>query len=74
MAEWIVEDFEQADMPLVPLADFGTIAFSEPTTSLPSWSLAANERVGIGDADGRLWAAPTEPDSSGRGFAVRYTG
>lgn len=73
-AEWIVEDFQQADMPLVPLADFGSIAFSGLTASLPSWNLTANERVGIGDADGNLWAAPTAPDATGRGFAVRYTG
>lgn len=73
-AEWIVEDFEQADMPLVALADFGSIAFGGLTTSLPSWELTADERIGIGDADGNLWAAPTGPDPSGRGFAVRYTG
>jgi peptidase A4-like protein len=73
-AEWIVDDFEQADMPLVPLADFGSIAFSGLTASLPSWELTADERVGIGDADGNLWAVPTGPDPTGRGFAVRYTG
>ena len=73
-AEWIVEAFEQADMPLVPLADFGSIAFSGLTASPPSWGLTANERVGLGDADGNLWAAPSKPDSSGRGFSVSYTG
>jgi hypothetical protein len=73
-AEWIVEDFEQADMPLVPLADFGSIAFTGLTAGLPSWALTADELVGIGDADGNLWAAPTGPDASGRGFSVRYTG
>jgi hypothetical protein len=73
-AEWIVEDFEQSYMPLVPLADFGSIAFTGLTASPPSWALTADERVGIGDADGNLWAAPTGPDSSGRGFSVRYTG
>jgi peptidase A4-like protein len=73
-AEWIVEDFEQADMPLIPLADFGSIAFTGLTASVPSWGLTADERVGLGDADGNLWAVPTPPDSSGRGFSVRYTG
>jgi hypothetical protein len=72
--EWIVEDFQQADMPLIPLADFGSIAFTGLSTSLPSWGLTPRERVGIGDADGNLWAAPTAPDGTGRGFAVRYTG
>lgn len=73
-AEWIVEDFQQADMPLIPLADFGSIAFTGLSTSLPSWGLTPEERIGMGDADGTLWAGPTAPDATGRGFAVRYTG
>jgi hypothetical protein len=72
-AEWIVEDFGRSDGSLVPLADFGTIAFSALTTSLPSWGLTDEEQVGIGDDFGNLYAAPSEPDSSHFGFSVTYT-
>jgi hypothetical protein len=73
-AEWILEDFYQGNGELATLADFGSVAFTALTTSLPSWGLSGDEQVGIGDQDGRLWAAPSGPDSSGRGFSVSYTG
>jgi Peptidase A4 family len=72
-AEWIVEDFGRSDGSLVPLADFGTIAFTGLTTSLASWGLTADEQVGIGDGFGNLYAAPSGPDSSRYGFSVTYT-
>jgi hypothetical protein len=72
-AEWIVEDFGRSDGSLVPLADFGTIAFTGLTTSLSSWGLTDEEQVGIGDDFGNLYAAPSEPDSSHFGFSVTYT-
>jgi hypothetical protein len=74
-AEWIAEDFEDAStQTLVPLADFSSVTFTGLTTSLPSWGLTSDEQVGIGDANGYLWAAPTAADSSGKGFSVNYTG
>jgi hypothetical protein len=72
-AEWIVEDFEFSDGSFVPLADFGTVAFTGLTSSVPTWTLTTAEQVGIGQR-GLLLAAPTGPDSSGRGFSVTYTG
>jgi hypothetical protein len=72
-AEWIVEDFGRSDGSLVPLADFGTIAFTGLTTSLASWGLTEDEQVGIGDGFGNLYAAPSGPDSSRYGFSVTYT-
>jgi hypothetical protein len=72
-AEWIVEDFAFADGSFAPFADFGTVAFTGLTTSLPSWTLSSAEQVGLG-AGPLLLAAPTAPDSSGRGFSITYTG
>jgi hypothetical protein len=73
-AEWIVEDYySTAISSEVPLADFGTIAFSDLTTSLPSWGLTANEEVGIVQG-GAVLATPSSPDSTGDGFSVTYTG
>ena len=72
-AEWIVEEFGLSNGSLVPLADFGTIAFTGLTTSLPSWGLTSDEQVGLGDEFGNLYAAPSGPDSSRYGFSVSYT-
>lgn len=72
-AEWIVEAF-QSFRNVVPLADFGRVAFTGLTTSVPSWRLTDDERVGIGDSSGDLFAAPSRPDSSRYGFSVTYTG
>jgi peptidase A4-like protein len=73
-AEWIAEQFGTAGGSVVPLADFGKVAFTGLATSLPSWALTGSEQVGIGDRNGLLWAAPSAPDASGRGFSIRYTG
>jgi hypothetical protein len=72
-AEWIVEDFEFSNGTLAPFADFGTVGFNSLSTSLPSWTMTGAEQVGIG-AGPLLLAAPSGPDSSGRGFSVTYTG
>jgi Peptidase A4 family len=72
-AEWIAEDFLLGNGSFVPLADFGKVAFSSLTTSLPSWALTKGEQVGLG-AGPLLLAAPSGPDSSGRGFSVAFTG
>jgi Peptidase A4 family len=72
-AEWIVEDYG-TDAGPVPFADFGTVAFTNLTTNLASWSLTNKEKVGLGDRSGLLLAAPSNPDSTGKGFSVSYTG
>ena len=69
-AEWIVESFSL----YVGLADFGRVTFTGLTTSLPSWGLTGDEQLGLGDAFGFLYAAPSAPDSSKYGFSVSYTG
>ena len=73
-AEWIVEAFATTAGALIPLADFGTVAFTGLTTNVPSWTLTADEQVGIGDELGYLYAAPSGPDASNFGFSVTYVG
>lgn len=73
-AEWIVEaPTNAATGSIVPPADFGTLAFTNLTTSLPSWALTSGEQLGLREGP-LLLAAPSAPDSSGRGFSVSYTG
>ena len=72
-AEWIVEDYGTATG-LVPFADFGTVTFSSLATNLLTWALTPTEQVGLGDRSGLLLAAPSAPDSTGKGFSVAYTG
>jgi hypothetical protein len=72
-AEWIVEAF-QSNGSLVRLADFGSVAFTGLTTSLSSWGLTGDEQVGLGDAHGYLYAAPSGPDSTNHGFSIKFTG
>jgi hypothetical protein len=72
-AEWIVEDYGSGNSE-VPFANFGTVAFTNLTTSLPSWSLTPAEELGLSDAYGFLLAAPSGADSTGDGFSVTYTG
>ena len=72
-AEWIVEDYA-THAGLVPFADFGKVTFTNLTTNLPTWALTTKEQVGLGDRSGLLLAAPSAPDSTGKGFSVSYTG
>lgn len=74
-SEWIVEDYEEAGAN-VPFADFGTVRFSDLTTSAPSWGgpPPSGNEYGINDPNGFLLAAPSPLDSSGPGFSVTYTG
>jgi hypothetical protein len=71
-AEWIIEDYGLSNGAQVPFADFGTVAFTNLATSIPSWSLTPGEAIGLGDQNGLLLAAPSAP--SGTGFSVTYTG
>jgi hypothetical protein len=71
-AEWVVEDYSDASGDLVPLADFGSITFSNLTTSLSGWSLTPANSVTLVDADGNAIATPSVPTDGG--FTVTYTG
>jgi hypothetical protein len=70
-AEWIVEDETRSDRSLNPLADFGTVSFTDLTTS-PSLPLTTSDEVGLHDQYGWLVGIPSAPSSSG--FSVTYTG
>ena len=72
-AEWIIEDYGLSNGTQVSFADFGTVAFHNLTTSLPSWSLTAADAIGLRDRNYLLLAAPSSPDSSGN-FSLNYTG
>jgi hypothetical protein len=69
-AEWIVEDFTQNGS-LTPLADFGTVGFSNLTTSSTDWSLASSDGIVLVDQNGVPLATPSQP--TGNGFTVSYT-
>jgi hypothetical protein len=71
-AEWIEEDYEQGTSgALVPLADYGTVSFSDLTTSLSSWSLTPSEEFEIAES-GAVLSTPSAPSNDG--FSVSYTG
>lgn len=70
-AEWIVEDPATSDDALVPFADYGTVAFSDLTTNLSTWSLTPSEELEIVQGDSVL-SVPSAP--SGKSFSVAFTG
>jgi hypothetical protein len=71
-AEWIVEDNGVgADNSLAPFANFGTVVFTNLTTSASSWSLATSYPVEIVQG-GQALSTPSAP--VGSGFSVSYTG
>jgi Peptidase A4 family len=74
-AEWIVEDYARgtsvSSATNVPLADFGTVAFTNLTTSLASWALSPSESLGIFQ-DGGMVSQPSAPARNG--FSVTYSG
>ena len=73
-AEWIAEDPTESDgSTLAPLADYGTVTFTNLTTSLSAWSLTSGEAVEIVQ-NGSVLSVPSGPDSTGGGFSVTYTG
>jgi hypothetical protein len=69
-AEWIVEDFARYGL-LVPLADYGTVSFTNLRTSLPSWALTPDEGWAIA-TNGGVVSMPSPPADSG--FSVSYRG
>jgi hypothetical protein len=69
-AEWIVEDpGDVGSRP--PLADYGTVSFSNLQTSLSPWYLTENEAVEMVQ-NGVVLSTPSLPSSDG--FSVSYTG
>ena len=69
-AEWVAEDYQRSGT-LVPLAAYGTLTFSQLTTSLSPWSLTAVDAVEMVQ-NGSVISIPSPPGTDG--FAVRYTG
>ncbi|HWB23728.1 MAG TPA: G1 family glutamic endopeptidase [Gaiellaceae bacterium] len=71
-AEWIVEDFAVGSTTsIVPLANYGTVTFSNLQTSLASWSLTTG--VGLAITQGGVTlSTPSAPSITG--FSVSYTG
>lgn len=69
-AEWIVEAYE-ANGSQVDLGAYGTVTFTNVTTSLSPWSLTADAGIEL-VLDGVAISTPSTP--SGSGFSVSYTG
>lgn len=69
-AEWIVEDYSE-NGGMVPFASYGTVTFTQLTTSLASWYLAPSDAVAMAQ-NGVLLSTPSAP--SGGGFSVSYVG
>ena len=71
-AEWIVEDYTDATTgSTVPLANYGTVTFSDLQTSLASWSLTTGEGQAIAQ-NGVILSTPSAPSMAG--FSISYTG
>jgi hypothetical protein len=69
-AEWVVEA-PAIGGSIVQLVDYGTVTFSNLTTSLPSWSLTDDESVAL-EQNGTVVSTPSPPGTDG--FSVSYTG
>lgn len=74
-AEWVVEDYTEPDsQTLAPLADFGTVSFTNlRTAGLANWDLTAEDGVALEDSNGNVLAVPSPPGSDGS-FTVSYQG
>jgi Peptidase A4 family len=70
-AEWIVEDFVGSTGSVVPLANYGTVTFTNLQTSLTSWSLTSADAWSIAQG-GTTLSTPSAPSTAG--FSVSYTG
>jgi hypothetical protein len=70
-AEWIVEDSGTSPTQLTPFANFGTVHFSDLSTSLSTWTLTSSEGVELVQ-NGVVLSTPDTPTADG--FDVRYTG
>jgi hypothetical protein len=72
-AEWIAEDYRVggAGGSLVSLADYGTVSFTNLTTSISSWHLSEGDGWEIVQ-DGQVLSVPSVPSQDG--FSVSYEG
>ena len=71
-AEWIEEDYSEGGS-LTPLANFGTVTFSNLTTNLPAgWTMPQSATWYLVDDNGNPRAVPSP--FTGGGFSVTYTG
>jgi uncharacterized repeat protein (TIGR02543 family) len=72
-AEWIQEDVtNMIDGSLFPLANFGTVTFTNLETSLSSWFLPNSDALEITNSSNVPVSVPTTV--SNNGFTVDYTG
>jgi Peptidase A4 family len=71
-AEWIEEDYRGGTGNLVALSDFDAVTFTNLSTSIPGWTLSAEESITLVDADKTPLATPSSPADGG--FSVLYTG
>jgi hypothetical protein len=69
-AEWIVEA-PTVQGSVASLVDYGSVSFGNLRTSLPSWSLTADESEAI-EQNGTVVSTPSPPGTDG--FSVSYTG
>ena len=69
-AEWIVEA-PTVQGSVASLVDYGSVSFGNLRTSLPSWSLTADESMAMGQ-NGTVVSTPSLPVNGG--FSVSYTG
>jgi hypothetical protein len=69
-AEWVVEDYTLSGSE-VPFANYGSVTFTDLTTSLSPWYLTADEALALSQ-NGGILSMPTLPTSGG--FTVDYTG
>jgi hypothetical protein len=70
-AEWIEEDYGLGSGGLVPFADYTTVTFTNLSTSIASWQLAASDGIEMIQSN-IVISTPTLPGSDG--FSVSYTG
>jgi hypothetical protein len=71
-ADWIVEDYAEGNgSAMVPLADYGTVGFTNLTTSLATWFLTTGEGE-VMVQNGVTFSTPSPPSNGG--FSVSYAG
>lgn len=70
-AEWVVEDYKEADGSLAPFANYGNVTFTNLRASLATWSLTWDQAWAIVQS-GVTLSTPSAVTADG--FSVGYTG